>query len=146
MTSLTIRLASLGLALAIATPVLADPGRGNGNGHGNGHGKNARHEQRDDRRHARTDDRYRDCPPGLARKNPPCVPPGQARGHGDGYGHRIGDRLRAGDYILVRDTQRHNLPTRPDWRYYRDDNQIYRVDSNTQRILAVINLINAFSN
>src|SRR5690606_30111236 len=49
------------------------------------------------------------CPPGLARKNPPCVPPGQARGarrsfdRPDFWGLRLGDgRYRYDDGYLVR--------------------------------------------
>lgn len=110
-----------------ASPALADPGRG----HGKGHGPQAHHAA--------------DCPPGLARKNPPCVPPGQARKEAR-HGHRVGETLRVGDYILVRDPRRHDLETRPGWRYYRDEDRIYRVDSDTRRILAVLNLIDAFTN
>lgn len=136
-------LAAAGLIVAsfAASPVMADPG--NGKGHGRHAGK---HEQREGRGPER-DIRVRhvsDCPPGLARKNPPCVPPGQAgRGH-DGI--RVGDVLRTGDYVVLRDPRRYDLETRRGWDYYRDNNSIYRVDSYTRKILAVINLIDAFSN
>ncbi|WP_323009612.1 alpha/beta hydrolase [Paracoccus sp. (in: a-proteobacteria)] len=90
------------------------------------------------------DTRYvADCPPGLAKKNPPCVPPGQAR---KGNYPVIGDILRVGDYRIIRDPRRHDLEYRRGWDYYRDDNHIYRVESSTRKILAVLNLVDAFTN
>lgn len=135
-----------GLILATIGTAAADPGHGKGNG--KGHPRHAEARDRDDRR---DDRRHRavhvaDCPPGLARKNPPCVPPGQARKRPDHHGTRIGDVLRLGDYAAIGDPRRYDLEPRRGWDYYRDDNSIYRVDSNTRKILAIINLIDAFSN
>ncbi|QRZ12681.1 hypothetical protein JWJ88_03535 [Paracoccus methylovorus] len=125
-----------------AAPAFSDPGRGNGKGH------QARHdEHRGDHRKPRPQARYiADCPPGLAKKNPPCVPPGQARKHVARYGNRVGDILRTKDYIVVRDPRRYDLEARHGWNYYRDDDRIYRVDSETRKVLAVLNLIDAFAN
>ncbi|MFG6083773.1 hypothetical protein [Paracoccus sp. PAR01] len=136
----------LAAALVLATlgvaPVAADPGNGKGHGDGNGKKNAQKHEDR-----GRHSDRARanyvaDCPPGLAKKNPPCVPPGQARK----YGNRVGDTLRIGDYIVVRDPSRYDLERRRGWEYYRDDDRIYRVDSGTRKVLAVMNVIDAFTN
>lgn len=121
--------ASILVGALCATPALADPGRGPG--HGKGHGHHAHHGAH--------------CPPGLAKKNPSCTPPGHARKKAH-HLHRVGDTLRGGDYILVRDPGRYALDARPDWRYYRDNDRIYRVDSDTRKILAVLNLIDAFTN
>ncbi|MDO5706329.1 MAG: hypothetical protein Q4G49_14860 [Paracoccus sp. (in: a-proteobacteria)] len=120
-------------AVSIAAgPAAADPGQGRGKNKDRAH-----HVSRD----------VGHCPPGLAKKNPPCVPPGQARHQDDRhYGVRVGDILRVGDYVVIRDPRRANLETRDNWRYYRDGDRAYRVDSDTRRILAVINLINAFTN
>lgn len=127
------------ILLAVATtPVLADNGRGHNKHH-------------DGRGHASS------CPPGLAKKSPRCVPPGQARHHDRDhdrdrdrdrvrYGRNVGEVLRVGDYTIIRDLDRYGLQDRDDWRYYRDDDRIYRVDSNTQKVLSVLNLINAFTN
>lgn len=41
------------------------------------------------------------CPPGLAKKNPPCIPPGQAKKHGIEPYH-LGQRVPA-DHIVVID-------------------------------------------
>ena len=78
------------------------------------------------------------CPPGLAKKNPPCVPPGQAKKI---YG--IGDRI-VGDYDWIRRPGRYGLD--PDETYYRVGDQVYRVDRDTKEVLdlvgAVINVLN----
>ncbi len=125
------KLAVLAVAAAsvAAVPASADPGRGKSH----------------DRDHFRIS-QPRHCPPGLAKKNPPCIPPGQAKKYDDRYGVRIGDTLRIGDYVVIRDPRRLNLETRDDWRYYRDGNRAYRVDRDTRKILSVIDLIDAFTN
>lgn len=132
----TLTAAGLIFATLAGAPAVADPG------HGKGHGKaHARHAER----HEHRDRHDAHCPPGLAKKGPRCIPPGHARKH-DHHRHHVGDVLRRGDYAIIRDPRRYDLEDRRGWDYYRDDNSIYRVDSNTQKILAVINLINAFSN
>ena len=76
----------------------------------------------------------------LAKKSPSCVPPGQAKRDDIRYGRGVGDRLRVEDYVLVRDLNRYDVERREGWRYYRSDDQLYRVDAETRQILAVINL------
>ena len=76
----------------------------------------------------------------------PCVPPGQARKQEVRYGTRVGDVLRVGDFVVISDPRRHVLDPRSDWQYDRDDDRIYRVDSDTRRVLAVLDLIEAFTN
>ena len=119
------------IATSVAMPALAD---GDRKKH---HRKEHHREHREDySRHGE----YRGCPPGLAKKRNGCQPPGHAKKY-----YRRGDVLY-GDYYRVRDYDRYDLERRDDWDYYRDDDRIYRVDSNTRKILAVINLIDAFSN
>jgi hypothetical protein len=62
----------------------------------------------------------RNCPPGLAKKNPPCVPPGQAKkgvtadewqakrdsDNDDGDYYDIGDRLDRDDYLILQEGDR----------------------------------------
>lgn len=135
------------VATGAALPALADNGRGNGNGNG-AHKRG--HQERSHRDVRRNDHRYvANCPPGLAKKNPPCVPPGQVRNHDRDRDHRyprVGDNFRVGDYIVIRDPRRYDLEDRRGWSYYRDDDNIYRVDNSTRRVLAVLELINAFTN
>ena len=130
------------LASFVATPVLADPN--------NGHGK--RHKGGEHRRgevdHRRNVVVVGHCPPGLAKKDPACVPPGQARKHHRGDDrdyHRVGEVIRVRDYTIIRDIDRYGWDDRDNWDYYRDGDRAYRVDRDTQKILAVINLINAFN-
>lgn len=116
-------------AMLLAAPAVAEPPHGKGKG---GRGEHA---------HAAYD-----CPPGLAKKNPPCVPPGQARKDDRRHYPRVGDVLRIGNYVVIRDPRRMNLETRDGWRYYRDGDRAYRVDPDTRKVLAVIELVNAFTN
>lgn len=115
-------------AVLLSAPAVAEHPHGKGKGHGN---------------HAHA---AYDCPPGLAKKNPPCVPPGQARKDDRRHYLRVGDVLRVGDYVVIRDPRQLNLETRDGWRYYRDGDRAYRVDPDTRKVLAVIELIDAFTN
>ncbi|MCG6111872.1 MAG: hypothetical protein MEQ74_06775 [Paracoccus sp.] len=123
----TFTAAALVAVTASAMPALADPGRGNGN-----HRGGPAHAQ--------------GCPPGLAKKSPACVPPGQARQIERRYGRDVGQVLRVGDYALIRDPRRFELQQRDGWRYYRDGDRAYRVDAETQQILAIITLARALIN
>ena len=120
------------VAASVAMPALADSDRKKH------HRKEHQREHREDYSEHRRE--YRQCPPGLAKKHNGCQPPGHAKKY-----YRRGDVLY-GDYYRVRDYDRYDLERRDNWDYYRDDDRIYRVDSNTRKILAVINLIDALSN
>ncbi|WP_311759232.1 excinuclease ABC subunit A [Paracoccus broussonetiae] len=99
------------------------------------------------------------CPPGLAKKGNGCYPPGHARRHDrhhrDHRDHRdyrdyralrVGDRYAPADYRRVlADPNRYELERRSNWNYYQDDNQIYRVDNHTNKVLGVISLMQALS-
>lgn len=132
------------VSVAVTAPTFAEPSRGNGHGHG---AKKQAHKER--RAHEGRTARIgyvADCPPGLAKKNPACVPPGQARTQHVHYGNRVGNVLRVGDYVVIPDPRRYDLETRRGWEYYRDNDSVYRVDSSTRKVLAVLNLIDAFAN
>lgn len=87
------------------------------------------------------------CPPGLAKKSPACVPPGQAKK----YRYETRDRIRIGDsiydydgYHRIRYPDRYGLdPLRPGERYYVADGQILRVSEETYEVLAVIRAVSA---
>jgi len=76
---------ALGIALGFATaPVLAEKPDWAGEGKGHGKGKQkSKHFDDDKRVHVRSyyDEEFRggNCPPGLAKKNNGCLPPGQAK-------------------------------------------------------------------
>ena len=86
------------------------------------------------------------CPPGLAKKDPPCVPPGQAK-KGVTAGEQdlvaVGDRLPEG-YEVIIDPRLFEPGTNT--RYVRYGNSIYRVDQNTGTVLDVIGLVDDLAN
>lgn len=93
------------------------------------------------------------CPPGLAKKDVPCVPPGQAKKgdradrdhdeHDDGWHWHAGDRVR-GDYVLIPRAEWDRLRLR-DYRdgstYLRRDDQIYRVMRDTLVVLEAVRIL-----
>ena len=107
------------LALGIAGTAASRPG--GGHGHGNGYGNGG-------------------CPPGLAKKENGCMPPGQARklGNGEpwveGYGNVYS--YRRIPYDLRR---RYRLS--PRYRYYYEGGTIYVVDPRTMLIAQVISAL-----
>jgi hypothetical protein len=78
------------------------------------------------------------CPPGLAKKAVPCVPPGQV-----GKFWQRGDRID-GDYVIIpRDEwDRWNLRDYDDGSaYLRIDNQILRVVRDTLTVIEAVRII-----
>ncbi|MBU2958306.1 hypothetical protein Q4511_05810 [Paracoccus sp. 1_MG-2023] len=126
-------LTTAALLTASAVPALAERGYGNDQGRDHDRGRAEQRGHDTDRRHSDA------CPPGLAKKSPSCVPPGQAKKE-----WRRGENLRIQDYRRIDDPRRYRLEARPGWEYYRDGDRAYRVDRDTRRILAVLNLIEAF--
>lgn len=84
-----------------------------------------------------------DCPPGLAKKDPPCIPPGlaaQTAGDGsvpdDPYG--IGERLPAG-YTIALDPK---LYVPNDWaQFVREGDKIYRANATTGEVLDEVGVV-----
>jgi hypothetical protein len=92
------------------------------------------------------------CPPGLAKKAVPCVPPGQAKkGHDgdtdDDHWHH-GDQVR-GDYVLIPRADWERLALR-DYRdgstYLQTDNQILRVVRDTLVVIEAVRIIDRILN
>ncbi|NJC05379.1 hypothetical protein GGQ97_001172 [Sphingomonas kaistensis] len=111
-----------GAALAfVAAPAAAKPG----NGHGN-HGKHGGYAQN-----------Y-GCPPGLAKKNNGCLPPGQAKklAIGQRYAQSYGYDRYAYNQIPYDVRQQYRLD--PYNQYYYDQGQLYGVDPQTQIIEQII--------
>lgn len=106
-------------ALAIAGTAASKPG--GGHGHGNGYGNGG-------------------CPPGLAKKENGCMPPGQARKLGSGerwvQGYGTSYSYRQIPYDVRR---RYRLSTR--YRYYYEGGTIYVVDPRTMLIAQVISAL-----
>ena len=77
------------------------------------------------------------CPPGLAKKNPPCVPPGLAK-----KGVRAGDYYYDHDHIVIGHPDRYGLDSRFGW-YRIGDNIVVRTDRETGEILELVDAIAA---
>jgi hypothetical protein len=111
-------------ALGFAGPALARPGHGHGNPHAYGFQGPVG---------------YGDggCPPGLAKKNPPCMPPGQAKKL---FG--IGQRVPLGYNSLPYDLRNYYGPQLdPRSRYIYDQNYIYRVDPRTMLVSQILSAL-----
>lgn len=102
---------SLGAGAAMA--------KNNGNGHGNQPAK-----------HNSQPQHVSNCPPGLAKKNPPCVPPGQAKkyGRGDHLDH----------YVYIQNPGRYGLNN---GHYVTAGNYVYRIDENTREVLNLVGAV-----
>lgn len=120
-----ILLAAGATALGFAASAPAKPGNGHGNPHayglqgpvGYGHGG---------------------CPPGLAKKAIPCVPPGQAKKL-----YNVGQRFPLGygsalGYNQIPYDLRSQYALRPSGNYYYGDGYLYRVDPKTMMIRQVV--------
>ena len=125
------------VALGVAGPALAKPGNGHGNGHGHGkaYGYNVENEGRGQGYGVGG------CPPGLAKKAVPCMPPGQAKKLYNvgqrfprGYGH-------AWSYNQIPYDLRSRYDFDDDDRYYYGDGYLYRVDPTTMLISQVVSAI-----
>lgn len=82
------------------------------------------------------------CPPGLAKKDPPCVPPGQV-----GKSYRIGDLYSVDGYWNGSDRMRYGLPRlSPGESYYRVGDRFLRVDDDTRLVLELIDVLAATTN
>lgn len=96
------------------------------------------------------------CPPGLAKKAVPCVPPGQAKKwqeDGDGHEHehdqwRRGDRV-VGDYVVIPRAEWERLALR-DYRdgstYLQIDDQILRVIRDTLVVIEAVRILDRVLN
>ena len=81
------------------------------------------------------------CPPGLAKKTVPCVPPGQAkkaRAKAPVYApeYRRGDVIRRGDFVVIRYPERYGLNR--NGTYYESGGYVFRVDRETREVLDLI--------
>lgn len=94
----------------------------------------------DDRFESRNGRRYgaNDCPPGLAKKNNGCLPPGQAkRRFAEGQRVPVGYNYYT-DYANIPERYRTQYDLDPTDRYIYRDNRIYVVDPRTSIVERVI--------
>jgi hypothetical protein len=142
-------------AFALATPALAQPAHSNAHqgkaqsakSHGKAQGKahsgpHGRHmvTMRDGTRLYALDARGA-CPPGLAKKNNGCMPPGQAKklfNVGQRYDHRYGHAWR---YDQIPYHLRSQYRFDPSGRYYYRDGYLYQVDPRTMLVRQVVSAL-----
>ena len=127
-------------AIAFAAPAVAKPGKGHGGHKAAKHQKHQSHDRglRDVRFGAGYDQQRfsGSCPPGLAKKNNGCLPPGQAKKLA------VGSRLP--NYL-----SRYNVPVQyqdryfdnRDYSYRYEDENIYRVNRGTGVIDQIISVL-----
>jgi hypothetical protein len=130
------------VALGFAGPALAKPGHGHGKGdkHAYGYDKHGKEHSK----HAKgTVYGYGagGCPPGLAKKNNGCMPPGQARKL-----YRTGQRFPRGygntwSYNQIPYDLRRQYDLDRNNRYYYGDGYIYGVDPRTRVVESVVSAL-----
>jgi hypothetical protein len=113
-------------ALGISVPAAAKPGHGNPHSHGYGNAVGYG---------------VGGCPPGLAKKNNGCLPPGQAKKmfrigqrYDLGYGTRYG-------FGQIPYSLRNQYDLDPRDRYYYDNGYLYQVDPRTLLVQQVISAL-----
>ena len=135
-------LAASAASLAVAAPAAADPGKNKGNGHKANHGQmthqgNAQHDRRVYQGRTSANFWGRSCPPGLAKKNSGCLPPGIAR-----RSFNVGDRWNGNysqwSYNQVPTDWRNQYNLDADNRYYYRNGYLYSVDPRTRLVESVI--------
>ena len=138
------------VALGFAGPALAKPGHGHGNGNGNGN-KHAYGYDKHGNNHAYGYDKHGKgaaygygiggCPPGLAKKNNGCMPPGQVKKL-----YRTGQRFPLGygnawSYNQIPSSLRSRYNLDRSNRYYYGDGYIYGVDPRTRVVEQVVSAL-----
>jgi hypothetical protein len=117
-------------ALAVTAPVTAEPGKGKGKGNAHSHVAGGH-----------VGYGTGGCPPGLAKKNNGCLPPGQAKKL-----YSIGQRWPgnygyAWNYNQIPYDMRTRYGFDPRYNYYYGDGYVYRVDPATMVISQVVSAI-----
>ena len=118
--------------LALSTGAALAEGKGHGN---KGHGKKPK-----SHRSAQF------CPPGLAKKSPACIPPGQGKKMGHDYHddhddhvnyYHVGDVVRD-DCMTVSYTRYRSLPAGT---YCRYEDRLLQIDPETRAILTILQVL-----
>jgi hypothetical protein len=134
-----------GAALAIvAAPAAAKPAHAGGHGHkGKDRMERVDREYRDyrDTRGYYAGGDFRGCPPGLAKKNNGCLPPGQAKKLSIGQRYESSYGYNPYAYNSIPYDLRRQYDLDPYNRYYYDEGNLYGVDPRTMIVEQVIRAI-----
>ncbi|TMV08832.1 hypothetical protein FGK63_06840 [Ruegeria sediminis] len=128
-------LASTAAILALLlTPAATLAGNGNDKGKGKGQDRNSVKVQRvAPQQGIVAGTGVGHCPPGLAKKAVPCVPPGQVKNR-----YKVGDYITR-DYVWINDPDRYGL--RRDGYYVRAGDYVYSVNRQTHEVLNLIGAV-----
>lgn len=145
------------LTLALAGPLAADPGKNKSKGQGNVDHSMMKHRDKESHKANRNSDARSDrydrngrmyaldtrgnCPPGLAKKNNGCNPPGQAKklyNVGQRYNRNFGNQWT---YNQIPDSLRSQYGLNQDDRYYYNQGYLYQVDPKTMLIERAISAL-----
>ena len=130
-------------AMFAVTPAAAQPGKGHGN-HGN-QAKSMKHGAKAMKSQHSAKGRYgawgNSCPPGLAKKNNGCNPPGQMKKRFDIGQRWTGTSGYRWNYSQVPLTWRDQYDLDQANRYYYRDGYLYSVDPRTRLVEQVIRAI-----
>ena len=134
-------LAAGAASLAFAASAAADPGKNKGHGNKAAHGQTmyqGKHGRSVYKGHAAANFwGNRNCPPGLAKKNNGCLPPGIAKQRFN-VGERWNGNYGLWSYNQVPLDWRNQYGLQPDNRYYYRDGYLYSVDPRTRLVESVI--------
>lgn len=137
------------IAALVATPAAAEAKQGKGHGNDKGFWHSSSKWQDAEKPKSKSGDRdvlrgyvigkyKRNCPPGLAKKNPPCIPPGQAKKFD------VGSTLPRGGFEWVPDDVVSLLTPAPrHTRYARVDKNVYLITEGTRKVVEAIELFSA---
>ena len=146
------------LTLAATSQLAAEPGKNKAKGQGNGNHSTMNHGDRKAAAKAhrsgsngivRTDrngrlyafDARGNCPPGLAKKNNGCTPPGQAKKQYD-IGQRYNTNFgNAWSYNQIPEALRNQYKLDQSDQYYYNQGYLYRVDQQSSLVEQVISAI-----
>lgn len=118
------------IALLALSPLAASAGNGNGKNKNKNKNKNGFKVERVSPNNSAA---VGHCPPGLAKKAVPCVPPGQVKNL-----YRVGDRINR-DYYWINDPYRYGLNRGGN--YVRAGDYVYRIDPETRKVLNLIGAV-----
>ncbi|MBA3669116.1 MAG: hypothetical protein H0W71_03500 [Sphingomonas sp.] len=141
------------MALLASAPALAKPGNGHGSGNGKGSNSGLVHvsAHSQGKVHGKANKSHGKgtlygygqggCPPGLARKNNGCLPPGQFKklySNGQRYPTNYGNQW---SYNQIPLDLRSQYDLSRNSRYYYGDGYLYQVDPRTRLVQQVVNAI-----
>jgi hypothetical protein len=136
---------------AVAAPAIAHPGNGHGHGsakngamtHGKAHAHSGQWHRLANNGHGRLYalNARGQCPPGLAKRDNGCLPPGQAKkvyNVGQRYNRNFGN---AWTYNDIPQSMRSQYSLDQSDRYYYRNGYLYQVDPKTMLVQSVINAL-----